>query len=988
MRLQSLRLVNVGPHADTPLPVADLHAAVITGDNGGGKSMLLDGLLWGLWGKCRTPDPDRIIRSGTTRMEVVTEFHGRNGALYRATRVRRVDLAQPKTDLTLARRDGAEWTTVADGVREAQPAIIEACGLTYELALSTIIAAQGDSGRLLSATSGERVAVLERIIGVERFRTYAEVDGKAADAAEVEAQGIARAQDELRPLADALPVRTEELAAARHAMLQAERAAHDAEEDERAARAVLDALQETIRAQDARRHERATLAGAVQTATREAEASEQAAREAASALDALPLPDPTATPDALATARAALAAAEERLAEARAAAEEARRLAEDAERARRAAQDAQDALVALDEQIADAAARLAELPAVDPLATPEAANAAAAALETARAAHREASAAARAADEAARPLQQAQADAEALVRETFGAAKAEAHAATERAWQTHRAALAAAAAHERTAGAEQRRLDADNRAATEAVQRANRAQEAAAGTPFGDECGTRGCRFVADAFQLAEQLPALEQAALDATTEAEAHRATADEEHRRLTGAVTDAQRAADAATLAENALARGEDAPQAVLDAVEARQAARDAYAAAADACQAAERAEDAARAAAEAASAQVDAVSAAREAARADGERRAALAGRLETLRAGRPAAEERRAAADEADRAAAAASLALPPAAAEAERQGAAAARAGAAAEVARLERALDATRETGERRAALQAERETAQKAGRRARTRAALAEQDVAAFREEHAALLGRDLGAEGGAVRERLGAAARVAREAVSAAATSRAAEQTATAAAEAANRAGLRLDELAREADRHWTIAADFRRLQRAHRDVPTLMIEVILPAIEDEANALLAKVSQTGLGVRFDTQRDAKSRAGKIEVLDVWVRDRMGERLYETYSGGERFRLDWAVRIATAYVLAARYGVPLDMFWLDEGFGALDDAGRAAFAETLAATADLFDLTLCVTHLPELADCFSTQIHVEWTAAGSRVRILDVTGREQLAA
>lgn len=987
MRLLSLRLVNVGPYADATLDAAAVHAAVVTGDNGAGKSSLLDAFTWAHWGRCRTQDPDRFIRLGASRMEVVSEFQGREGARYRVTRSRRVDLAQPKTELTLARKDGATWTALADGVREAQPAIIEACGLTYELALSTIIAAQGDSGRLLATTSGERIAVLERIIGVERFRVYAEIDGKAADAAEQEAQALVRAQEELRPLADLAAVREQALVDARGALAVAEEAERDADAREADARAAVESVAVAIRERDALYLERAGLAGAYSAAMDDARRADGEARTAEGALAALAPVDPTATPEALDDARRQLAAAEERLQAARATIEEARRLADEAQRTARASVDAQAALVALDEQIAAAERSLAELPAADPLATPEADEAARARLEEARTARFAADAAHQAARDAAAPLAAAQTEAETRVRETFVAAKADAHAATERAWEAHRAAQAAAAAFERGAVAEQRRLDDATRTAEAAFQRALRAEENASGTPFGDECGTRGCRFVADAFQLAQERPALDAQRTAAAEAAAAHHEWADAEVRRLTGAVTDAQRAADAATLAENALTHGENAPQAVLDAVATRAAAREAYAKAQEQERVTLDAACAAARAHEEADEHVGTVSRRREAARAEGERRAALAGRLELVRAGRPAAEKRRDDADAADRQASAAAHATP--------LGAAQVRAGLAdneritlsGTVFRLERALDAARADGERRAALQAEREAAQKAGRKARTRAVLAEEAIAAFDELHRALLERDLDGEQTAAKTTLGAAAVAARDRVAETATARASVKTAEAARDDATRAVARLAELTAEADRHWTIAADFRRLQRAHRDVPSLMIETVLPQIEDEANALLAKVSQTGLGVRFDTQRDAKSRAGKIEVLDVWVRDRMGERLYETYSGGERFRLDWAVRIATAYVLAARYGVALDMMWIDEGFGALDAQGLDAFAETMAATASLFDLVLTITHIDVLRDCFPTEIHVEWTAEGSRIHVLDATGRELAA-
>lgn len=982
MRLLSLRLENIGPYRDQTFDVEDVHAAGIIGENGSGKSWLQDGLKWCLWGKCRNKDVDRAVRRGQTSGAATAIFRGRDGSRYKVRRAVRTDLARPKRELTLWRLDGGQWVSKADGATEAQPAIVEACGLTYELAMSTIIASQGDSGRLFEAGPADRAAVLEKIIGVERFRTYAETDGKAATAAETEATGLRRAQDEIRPLAESLPAREEALAAAREATAAAAGRQQAAAAAEGAAAAALEAVQAAIRDRAANDLERAGLVGAVGRELAAVRQADDEARAARLALGALPAPDPTATPEALAAARGELAAAEERLAAARAEVEDARRLADEARRAETAARDAAAALATHDQGITAAERDLAALPAADPLATPEAETAAREAWERARDAHRDAAEKLRAADDAARPLLTAQTEADAKLREVYGAAKAAAHAEAERletACATLRREQASAAGMENF---DQQRLAGEARAAEEAFQRALRAQESAAGTPFGDDCGKKGCRFVADAFQLAEQIPALTEARDAAVAAAARHRNACEVAAAARTNALGAARIAADAAHLHAEAVTRGEEVPEDVTTAVAARQAARDAYAAASGVFAAATKEALAVAEAADAAAAHRDAVAHAREAARSESERRAAVAGRLETLRAGRPALVERRAAAEDAAKAAAGAAAEKPTAAAVRVADTATELTTAARRRVEALEKALDTDRQTRERRAALENAQAAAEKAGRRARTRAALAEEDVTAFDELHAALRARNLDAELAHARWVDEDARVTARTAIEASTSARVKEAAAGLAVEEATAAARRLAELGAEADKLWAVAADFRRLARAHRDVPTLMIEVILPQIEDEANRLLQRVSATGLGIRFDTQRDKKDGSGKIEQLDIWVRDRSGEDLYESYSGGEKFRLDCAGRVAVAAAVAARYGVPLEMFWPDEGFGSLDEQGKAAFAETLASLADTFDLVLVTTHLAELYDVFPTQVRVAWHEDGARVQITDSGG------
>ena len=49
----------------------------------------------------------------------------------------------------------------------------------------------------------------------------------------------------------------------------------------------------------------------------------------------------------------------------------------------------------------------------------------------------------------------------------------------------------------------------------------------------------------------------------------------------------------------------------------------------------------------------------------------------------------------------------------------------------------------------------------------------------------------------------------------------------------------------------------------------------------------------------VKFETQRETK-KGGVIETLDINIADELGTRNYEMFSGGEAFRINFAIRIA----------------------------------------------------------------------------------------
>ncbi len=159
--------------------------------------------------------------------------------------------------------------------------------------------------------------------------------------------------------------------------------------------------------------------------------------------------------------------------------------------------------------------------------------------------------------------------------------------------------------------------------------------------------------------------------------------------------------------------------------------------------------------------------------------------------------------------------------------------------------------------------------------------------------------------------------------------------------------------------------------------RGIQAAIIENAIPELQDEANRILAKITDGRLAVEFLTQRDTKS-GNVVETLDIKISDGMDTRKYETYSGGEEFRINFAIRIALAKILANRAGANMRMLILDEGFGVLDEQGRERLVEVINAIRDEFDKILVITHVRELKDAFPVQIDVIKTPEGSTFRLV----------
>ncbi len=156
----------------------------------------------------------------------------------------------------------------------------------------------------------------------------------------------------------------------------------------------------------------------------------------------------------------------------------------------------------------------------------------------------------------------------------------------------------------------------------------------------------------------------------------------------------------------------------------------------------------------------------------------------------------------------------------------------------------------------------------------------------------------------------------------------------------------------------------------------IPAMLIETAIPEIEDEANLLLWKMTGGRMSVRITTQRE-KVTGGTIETLDFLVSDELGQRPYDTFSGGEAFRVNFALRVALSQLLARRAGAHLRALFLDEGFGTQDEEGRARLVEAITAVQERFDLILVITHIEELRDSFPVHLQVTKTETGSRVAI-----------
>ena len=153
----------------------------------------------------------------------------------------------------------------------------------------------------------------------------------------------------------------------------------------------------------------------------------------------------------------------------------------------------------------------------------------------------------------------------------------------------------------------------------------------------------------------------------------------------------------------------------------------------------------------------------------------------------------------------------------------------------------------------------------------------------------------------------------------------------------------------------------------------VQALIIETAIPQLQDDSNELLHRLTENRMSLKLQLQEGRKMKGLPSEELQVLISDEIGTRSYETFSGGETFRVNFALRIALSKLLARRSGAPLPILFIDEGFGSQDAAGQERLKEAIQSILSDFQKIIVITHVQEVKDSFPDRIEVVKTDNGS---------------
>ena len=152
----------------------------------------------------------------------------------------------------------------------------------------------------------------------------------------------------------------------------------------------------------------------------------------------------------------------------------------------------------------------------------------------------------------------------------------------------------------------------------------------------------------------------------------------------------------------------------------------------------------------------------------------------------------------------------------------------------------------------------------------------------------------------------------------------------------------------------------------------IQALVIESAIPQLQDDANEILARVTENRMHLKLELDESTS------EQLEIRIADELGTRDYLTFSGGEAFRINFALRIALSRLLARRSGAPLPVLFIDEGFGSQDRSGQERLTEAIQSIQDEFEKIIVITHIDQMKEAFPVRIEVTKGERGSTFSIV----------
>jgi DNA repair exonuclease SbcCD ATPase subunit len=149
--------------------------------------------------------------------------------------------------------------------------------------------------------------------------------------------------------------------------------------------------------------------------------------------------------------------------------------------------------------------------------------------------------------------------------------------------------------------------------------------------------------------------------------------------------------------------------------------------------------------------------------------------------------------------------------------------------------------------------------------------------------------------------------------------------------------------------------------------------IIETVTPALNERANQYATRLTDGEVRIEFNTV--TKNKDGSYsERFSVAVTNAQGADGYLGNSSGERKKIDLAIALALADLVAARASKPIDLWVADEIAESLDQTALERVVELLKDKAKERGTLLTISHVP-MSDYIPSVMTVTKTAEGSKL-------------
>lgn len=184
LKLELKNFMSYGADGAT-LDMTGLHTLCLAGENGNGKSALLDAITWVLWGESRAGKNkhDDLVRIGADEMSVTLTFQ-MDGQTYRVLRKRSKRASGNVWQIYQQKEDAAWHSLTGDDSRKTEQAIQKLLRMNYETFLNSAYLRQGQADHFVQQTPSKRKQILADILDLGR---YDQLEAAARDKAKAAA---------------------------------------------------------------------------------------------------------------------------------------------------------------------------------------------------------------------------------------------------------------------------------------------------------------------------------------------------------------------------------------------------------------------------------------------------------------------------------------------------------------------------------------------------------------------------------------------------------------------------------------------------------------------------------------------------------------------------------------------------------------------------------------------------------------------------------